>query len=295
MPLPRPAAAPTAPRWCPSCAAALPDGALLCHSCGQACPQGGARQQPFCSCGGTFVNSYCASCGIRRPDDDDQGSLHPEDPVGYASDRADFAAPLAVEPAEPSLCLAIFLALGRRWLPFHLHLSVPLLLMKGFGLEYPPKWQVGELVLLLVSIGILRVQQPWGNFGNKAQSASSMAGFLSLGALEVLLVGYFCGMQVYVLGVEYFFGWISLLLLAGQWFFGALAGLSFLTTKQDQVVLSIGASAMFFALVLVIILVSEHRLSLGTFYVFLVLGGILTLASLGAAAAAGIFLVQDET
>lgn len=85
----------------------------------------------------------------------------------------------------------------------------------------------------MLCFGLQRIQRYCGSYGNKAQNSPTISAFLALTAPVLLLSGYFTGMQVYVLHMEFVFGMLALSLLVLQLLFGMSASLMLSSRRRD--------------------------------------------------------------
>jgi len=113
-----------------------------------------------------------------------------------------------------SVHLQVLIQLGGSWLLANGLVALVLLAAKNLKFDYPRGWAWAELSLILLFLLLQKLQWSSGCYANRAQSAISMACFLSLSSVLLLLASYFAALQVYVMEVEFVMGLISLL---GSW------------------------------------------------------------------------------
>ncbi|CAJ1342059.1 unnamed protein product [Effrenium voratum] len=116
------------------------------------------------------------------------------------------------EQASPnsSVHLQVLVLLGEKWLWAHGAAELVLLLAKNLKFDYPPGWALAELAMIAVYLLVQILHRSSGSFANRAKSTSSMAFFLGLCGMLVLLAGYLTALQVYVMQVEFAMGLVSM-------------------------------------------------------------------------------------
>ncbi|CAK9077058.1 unnamed protein product [Durusdinium trenchii] len=187
-------------------------------------------------------SNFCRQCGAARKG---TAAAAPSLPKGasFVEVTAEAAAP------NSSLHLQVLIEIGGRWLWANGLVAIVLLGFKNLKFDYPAGWAWAELCMLLTFLLLLCLQRWSGCYANRAQSAISMACFLALSGVLLLLVSYFAGLQVYVMEAEFVMGLISLSILAGQFLLGVIAGHKYSKRTGDSVLVYLAAAVAFAALV----------------------------------------------
>lgn len=217
------------------------DDASICRRCGTAQAPGGwaGQQRPSsevrCACGEIFLDDrrFCQKCGAPRPEAS-ASSTRPE------AERSRGHARKPSEP-RPSLHFEVFVFFGSYWLEVYLGVLLVLMLFKGLWFDYPGDWQLIETILLVLCFALQRLQGLSGSYANRAQSVAGMGAFLGLSVPVALFVGYFAGVQVYLLRFEFVLGAVSLVLLCGQVLLAVVAGVTFSAGGRDKALVVAGA------------------------------------------------------
>eukprot|EP00913_Durusdinium_trenchii_P022451 g21088.t1 len=130
--------------------------------------------------------NFCRQCGAARKG---TAAAAPSLPKGasFVEVTAEAAAP------NSSLHLQVLIEIGGRWLWANGLVAIVLLGFKNLKFDYPAGWAWAELCMLLTFLLLLCLQRWSGCYANRAQSAISMACFLALSGVLLLLVSYFAG------------------------------------------------------------------------------------------------------
>ncbi|CAJ1342056.1 unnamed protein product [Effrenium voratum] len=187
-----------------------------------------AQVAEVCECGNMFMpdSNFCRQCGAPRKGT--AAMAFASAPVASPPTLAPGSsfAEATAEQASPnsSVHLQVLVLLGEKWLWAHGAAELVLLLAKNLKFDYPPGWALAELAMIAVYLLVQILHRSSGSFANRAKSTSSMAFFLGLCGMLVLLAGYLTALQVYVMQVEFAMGLVSMSLLGCQLVLGTFAG-----------------------------------------------------------------------
>eukprot|EP00435_Cladocopium_sp_Y103_P012175 s96_g3.t1 len=231
------------------------------------------------ACGNIFMpdSNFCRQCGAARKGTPAAAPAAPS--VQKSSSFMEVAAQ-ATAP-NSSVHLQVLLQLGGSWLLANGVVALVLLAAKNLKFDYPRGWAWAELSLILLFLLLQRLQWSSGCYANRAQSAISMACFLSLSSVLLLLASYFAALQVYVMEVEFVMGLISLSVLAGQFILAVFAGHKYSKRPRDSIFLYLAAAVTLAALVTAWVLdLVAGLLSAEQMYAAFIAGLTLTVVSL---------------
>ncbi|CAJ1342055.1 unnamed protein product [Effrenium voratum] len=179
------------------------------------------------------------------------------------------------EQASPnsSVHLQVLVLLGEKWLWAHGAAELVLLLAKNLKFDYPPGWALAELAMIAVYLLVQILHRSSGSFANRAKSTSSMAFFLGLCGMLVLLAGYLTALQVYVMQVEFAMGLVSMSLLGCQLVLGTFAGQRHAARTRDLVFLYLAAAVAVAASITALVLdTTAHAFSAEQMHAALIAG-----------------------